>query len=127
MDGWSKRPYTNRGTERFATSQVKTLYIEPGSPWENGYVESLNGKLRDELLNREVFDTLHGSEGAHRSLGQTDSGVTARVFGSLLNVCVHRVQPAREIPGRERRISSRDKSASRPEFPSIPRIKLLSA
>ena len=37
---------------------VKTLYIEPGSPWENGYIESFNGKLRDELLNREVFDTL---------------------------------------------------------------------
>ena len=38
---------------------VKTLYIEQGSPWENGYVESLNGKLRDELLDRERFDTLH--------------------------------------------------------------------
>jgi hypothetical protein len=37
---------------------VKTLFIEPGSPWENGYVESFNGKLRDELLNCEVFDTL---------------------------------------------------------------------
>ena len=37
---------------------VKTLYIEPGSPWENGYVESFNGKLRDELLNVEIFDTL---------------------------------------------------------------------
>jgi transposase InsO family protein len=37
---------------------VKTLYIEPGSPWENGYIESFNGKLRDELLNREIFDTL---------------------------------------------------------------------
>ncbi len=37
---------------------VKTLYIEPGSPWENGYIESFNGKLRDELLNGEVFDTL---------------------------------------------------------------------
>jgi transposase InsO family protein len=37
---------------------VRTLYIEPGSPWENGYVESFNGRLRDELLNREVFDTL---------------------------------------------------------------------
>jgi putative transposase len=40
------------------TVEVKTLFIEPGSPWENGYVESFNGKLRDELLNREVFDTL---------------------------------------------------------------------
>jgi len=37
---------------------VGTLYIEPGSPWENGYLESFNGKLRDELLAREVFDTL---------------------------------------------------------------------
>jgi len=34
---------------------VKTLYIEPGSPWENGYIESFNGKFRDEILNREVF------------------------------------------------------------------------
>lgn len=38
--------------------EVKTLYIEPGSPWENGYIESFNGKLRDELLDREIFDTL---------------------------------------------------------------------
>lgn len=37
---------------------VRTLFIEPGSPWENGYVESFNGKLRDELLDREAFDTL---------------------------------------------------------------------
>jgi len=37
---------------------VKTLFIEPGSPWENGYIESFNGKLRDELLNREIFITL---------------------------------------------------------------------
>jgi putative transposase len=37
---------------------VQTLFIEPASPWENGYVESFNGKLRDELLNRELFATL---------------------------------------------------------------------
>ena len=37
---------------------VKTLFIQPGSPWENGYIESFNGKLRDELLNVELFDTL---------------------------------------------------------------------
>ena len=37
---------------------VKTLFIEPGSPWENGYVESFNGKLQDELLEREIFYTL---------------------------------------------------------------------
>ncbi len=37
---------------------VQTLYIEPGSPWENGYIESFNGKLRDEFLNGEIFMTL---------------------------------------------------------------------
>ena len=38
--------------------EVKTLFIELGSPWENGYIESFNGKLRDELLNGEIFTTL---------------------------------------------------------------------
>ncbi len=37
---------------------MRTLYIEPGSPWEDGYIESFNGKLRDELLNGEIFETL---------------------------------------------------------------------
>jgi len=37
---------------------VRTLFIEPGSPWENGYVKSFNIKLRDELLDREIFFTL---------------------------------------------------------------------
>ena len=37
---------------------ASTAFIEPGSPWENGYVESFNGKLRDELLNAEVFNSL---------------------------------------------------------------------
>ncbi len=37
---------------------MRTLFIEPGSPWENGYIESFNGKFRDELLNGEIFDTL---------------------------------------------------------------------
>ena len=37
---------------------MQPLFIEPGSPWENGYVESFNGKLRDALLDREIFYTL---------------------------------------------------------------------
>ncbi len=41
---------------------MKTLYIAPGSPWENGYVESFNGKLRDELLDREIFYTLQEAQ-----------------------------------------------------------------
>ena len=39
-------------------AEVGTLYIAKGSPWENGYVESFNSKLRDELLNRELFLSL---------------------------------------------------------------------
>jgi len=42
--------------------RVQTLFIEPGCPWENGYVESFNGKLRDELLNREIFYTMTEAE-----------------------------------------------------------------
>ena len=37
---------------------VKNLFIEPGSPWENGYNENSNSKLRDEILNTEIFYTL---------------------------------------------------------------------
>ena len=37
---------------------TRTLYIESGSPWENGYCESFNGKLRDEFLNGEIFYSL---------------------------------------------------------------------
>jgi putative transposase len=61
---------------------VGTLYIEPGSPWENGYGESFDGKVRDELLNPELFDTVlearvladryrkhYNAERPHSSLG----------------------------------------------------------
>ena len=41
---------------------MKTLFIEPGSPWENRYNESFNGKLRDEVLNREIFYTLREAQ-----------------------------------------------------------------
>ena len=58
---------SDNGTEFTATAvrewlhrlDVQTLFIEPGSPWENGYNESFNGKLRDELLNGEIFYTLN--------------------------------------------------------------------
>jgi len=51
--------FTAREIRRWlAKIGVKTLFIERGSPWENGYIESFNGKLRDELLNLEIFTTL---------------------------------------------------------------------
>ena len=70
---------------------IKILYIKPGSPWENGYIESFHDKLRDELLNREIFGTLreaqiileswrceYNEERPHSSLGyQTPSEFAA--------------------------------------------------
>ena len=41
---------------------AKTACIEPGSPWESGYVESFNARLRDELLNREIFYSLREAQ-----------------------------------------------------------------
>ena len=41
---------------------VKTLFIEPGSPWENGYCESFNSKLRDEIIAAEQFSTLYEAQ-----------------------------------------------------------------
>ncbi len=74
---------------------VKTLFIEPGSPWENGYIESFNGKLRDELLNREVFYTLteakvlieqwrreYNQVRPHSSLGYRPPAPEARILGT---------------------------------------------
>ena len=40
------------------SARIRTLYIEPGSPWENGYAESFHGRLRDELLDAELFTCL---------------------------------------------------------------------
>ncbi len=48
--------------EWIAAVGAKTAYIEPGSPWENGYVESFNARLRDELLSGEIFYTLRQAQ-----------------------------------------------------------------
>jgi len=51
--------FTAKAVRKWLTNMGSvTLFIEPGSPWENGYVESFNGRMRDELLNVELFDTL---------------------------------------------------------------------
>lgn len=51
--------FTSQAIRKWLNSlEVAPLFIEPGSPWENGYNESFNGKLRDELLNGEIFYTL---------------------------------------------------------------------
>jgi transposase InsO family protein len=50
--------FTAKAVKKCSRLGVKTLFIERGSPWENGYIESFNGKMRDELINREIFTTL---------------------------------------------------------------------
>jgi len=66
LRGTPKHVRSDKGPEFAATAVrdwitgvgARAAFIEPGSPWENGYVESFNGKLRDELLDAEVFNTL---------------------------------------------------------------------
>ena len=76
---------------------VKTMYITPGSPWENAYIESFHDKLRDECLNREIFGSLwearvvieqwrleYNTERPHSSLGyQTPAEFAGRALGPL--------------------------------------------
>ena len=50
--------------------RARTLYIEPGSPWENGYCESFNSKMRDEFLNGEIFYSMKRSAGADGTLAR---------------------------------------------------------
>jgi len=89
---------------------VKTLFIEPGSPWENGYCESFNSKLRDELLAGEQFSTLHEAKvlieqwrrhynaiRPHSSLGYRPPAHLAASIWSAL-----RCAPARPDAGHQR-------------------------
>ena len=56
--GQRPRVHSKQGAGVAVTRGVKTRHIQQGSRWENGHVQSLNGKPRDELLNVEIFDTL---------------------------------------------------------------------
>jgi transposase InsO family protein len=82
--------------------EVGTLYIEPGSPWENGYVESFIGKLRDEVLNGEIFDTLlearvliedwrrdYNQHRPHSSLGYRPPAPETKLLVKLTSEVVH--------------------------------------
>jgi putative transposase len=82
-----------------ARAAIQTQYIEPGSPWENGHVESFHGKLRDGCLNREVFGNLleakvlveqwrrqYNEKRPHSALGYQTPKAYARQFNSKLRV-----------------------------------------
>ncbi len=87
--------------------KVQTLFIAPGSPWENGYIESFNGKLRDELLDGELFDTLleakvlverwrrhYNTVRPHSSLGYQPPAPEAIQPHSLASATPHRASGA---------------------------------
>jgi transposase InsO family protein len=77
--------------------EIKSLYIKPGSPWENGHIESFHDKLRDECLNRENFGSIleakvvveswrieYNQQRPHSSLGyQTPEEFAARALTTL--------------------------------------------
>ena len=81
-------------------AKIETAYIAPGSPWENAYVESFNGKLRDELLDRELFASLaeakllaaqyrdeYNHHRAHSSLGyKTPAEFAATISGGNMEI-----------------------------------------
>jgi putative transposase len=79
--------------EWIAAVGAKTAYIEPGSPWENGYCESFNSKLRDELLNGEIFYMLH-EQGDHRKAGDG----TTTPFARTLRSAIDRPHPRSSYP-----------------------------
>ena len=61
-----------KAIQQWLTSlDVKTLYVEPGSPWQNGYAESFHSRLRDELLNMEEFDSVRHAR-AHAKAWRED-------------------------------------------------------
>jgi transposase InsO family protein len=87
---------------------ARTAYIEKASPWENGYVESFNGKLRDELLNGEVFNTLTPA-----AIIRQDPMPPAVRRG-------HSAPPARRAPRRARLGPARARSAVHPSPSVVP-------
>jgi transposase InsO family protein len=66
---------------------AKTAYITPGSPWENGFIESFNARLRDELLNSEIFYTLREGPDRHRELAAALQHCPAACLDRLPGTC----------------------------------------
>ena len=91
---------------------ARTAYITPGSPWENGYIESFNARLRDELLNGEIFYTLRGRRSSSRAGAATTTGfvpMPRSAIGHQHRRCLCRASPRGRLrnPDQLRRPRSR--------------------
>ena len=89
-------PYLLAHTSWYGVLAVAPVFIEPGSPWENVYVESFNGKMRDELRAKELFYTLdesqvlaerwhrqYNTQRPHRALGYRPPAPETRTFAPV--------------------------------------------
>src|SRR3712207_6849475 len=87
-------PYTTlfRSQRWLAANHIKTIYIEPGSPWQNGFVESFHGRFRDECLNREQLRSEeHTSELQSRQYLVCRLLLEKKIFQLLLFLSQHRI------------------------------------
>src|SRR5499433_2330526 len=113
--------------EWIAVVGAKTAYIERGSPWENGYIESFNARLRDEVLNGEIFYTLREAQIVIERAGDattTRSGPTLNRIQATSNISAAAYAPRRWHPAddtarllqvlHERRCQHRDGGQTRP-------------
>ena len=71
------------GPPQLERVEVKTLYIEPGSPWENGYNESFNGTLGEEVLKREIFYSLEEAKVLTEQWRREYNTIRARIKGCV--------------------------------------------
>ena len=79
---------------------AKTLFIEPGSPWENGYNESFNRKLRDEMLDGENLLHVEGSGGAYRGMEKDLQPDPAAQFAGLPAAGTRNDDPTKQTTSR---------------------------
>jgi transposase InsO family protein len=101
---------------------AKTAYITPGSPWENGYVESFNARLRDELLDGEIFYSLAEAKIVIESWRRHYNTVRPHDPGGIARSALGYKPPAPEVfvPAMAARAAAQPKPASPPALASRP-------
>ena len=113
-----------------STAQIKSLYIQPGSPWEQAYIESFHDKFRDECLNRELFATLaeacviiaswrreYNQMRPHSALGYLTPDEFGQLNGAATTSCDNQNERLKTEDTRSRFDSPRPQCATYPQSP----------